>query len=64
MVIKMGGLTDFEPSELWALAQLCKRIDGATLKKLSATMSEASDMLNGIIKLSELLAELGYEPRP
>lgn len=59
----MGGFTDFEPSELWALAQLCKRIDGVTLKALSANVSEASDMLNGIIKLADLLAQLGYEPR-
>lgn len=63
MVIKMGGFTDFEPSELWALAQLCKRIDGVTLKALSANVSEANDMLNGIIKLADLLADLGYRPR-
>ncbi len=60
MVIKMGGFTDFEPSELWALAQLCKRIDGATLKSLSAN---ENDMLNAVIKLADLLAQLGYEPR-
>ena len=59
----MGGFTDFEPSELWALAQLCKRIDGATLKALSANVSEESDMLNAVIKLADLLAQLGYEPR-
>ena len=59
----MGGFTDFEPSELWALAQLCKRIDGVTLKALSANVSEANDMLNGIIKLADLLADLGYRPR-
>ena len=59
----MGGFTDFEPSELWALAQLCKRIDGATLETLSANENEENDMLNGIIKLANLLAELGYKPR-
>lgn len=63
MVINMGGFTDFEPSELWALAQLCKRIDGVTLEALSANESEESDMLNGIIKLADLLADLGYRPR-
>lgn len=59
----MGGFTDFEPSELWALAQLCKRIDGATLKALSANEREENDMLNAVIKLADLLAQLGYEPR-
>lgn len=59
----MGGFTDFEPSELWALAQLCKRIDGATLKSLSANENEESDMLNAVIKLADLLADLGYKPR-
>ncbi len=56
----MGGFTDFEPSELWALAQLCKRIDGAKLKSLSANENEENDMLNAVIKLADLLAQLGY----
>lgn len=56
-------LKDFEPDELWALAQMVKRIDHNTIMDLSKDDDEAANMKNGIVKLSDFLSDLGYNPR-
>lgn len=59
----MGGFSDFEPAELWALSQLCKRIDADILKALSKDAEEAFEMRTATLKLADLLGEIGYKPR-
>lgn len=53
----------FEPDELLALAQLCKRIDAATVEELSKNADEAYNMVNVIVKMRDVLEELGYVAR-
>ena len=59
----MGGFTDFEPDELWALANLCKRLHSDHVRKFADDWDEALLMKLALNKLADLLAELGYEPR-
>lgn len=54
---------DFTPGELWALAQMLKRLSWDDLKRLAASENELFEMRDGTIRLLKLLAELGYDPR-
>ena len=56
-------LKDFAPDELWALAQMAKRIDHNKIMDLSKDDNEAAHMKNAIVKLSVFLSDLGYDPR-
>lgn len=56
-------LTILTPDEKWALAQLCKRIDYETIKCFSSNSAEAENIHSAIIKVRDLLAEMGIAPR-
>lgn len=57
------GFSDFTPDELWALAQICKRITYGDIKTLAKDEDEAVTMAQAISRLKGLLAEFGYSPR-
>lgn len=61
--LKKMMFSDFEREEMWALAQLLKRLGYETIKEHAEKESEAMLMQSAIFKLQRMLAGLGYDPR-
>ncbi len=64
----MAGASVFEANgftyqELWALAQLVKRITWTEISQNAASTDEAYTMRDSIEKLGHLLAKEGFAPR-
>ena len=57
--------SDFERDELWALAQLLKRLGYETIKEHAEPTKESEALLmqSAVFKLQRMLAGLGYDPR-
>jgi hypothetical protein len=56
-------LDDLTEDEVWALAQMVKRMTWNDFRCLSAGPSELEDMHSATIKLRRALAEAGFHPR-
>lgn len=50
-------------SEIWALAQMVKRIHYSDMRSLSASDEEADAMATAVTKLQKALDDAGYSPR-
>lgn len=57
------ALDDLSEDELWALAQMCKRLLWEHFKQLSANHAEHQDMDRATYKLRRILADAGIDPR-
>ena len=56
-------LYDISETEVWALAQLVKRIHFSDMRKLAVDDEETERMASAIVKLQKALDEVGYSPR-
>lgn len=56
-------LYDITEPEIWALAQLVKRIHWSDMNGLSASKEETERMASSVVKLQKALDEAGYSPR-
>jgi hypothetical protein len=60
LTIEFAGVTD---AELWALAELAKRIYWEDMRKLATSERETNLMASGVTKLQDALGAAGYLPR-
>jgi hypothetical protein len=56
-------LDELNDDEVWALAQMSKRMTYDDLKRLAANAAEREAMDNAVIKLRRALAAAGIDPR-
>ena len=54
---------DGTPTELWALAQLVKRIGWSDVRPLAVDKDETKVMISALDRLTMGLANAGYAPR-
>ena len=57
------NVSDFERDEIWAFAQLLKRIDHNSIRANAVDDNEAALMKSAVFKMQKLLSDLGYDPR-
>lgn len=57
------GMVELTDMDALALTQLVKHLSWAELRACSTSDAEVYEMREGVAKLKQLLAEVGYDPR-